>query len=52
MSRKRKNYRSEFKAKIALEAIKGFTSINEIAKEYKVLYLFKSLSVLKIFENS
>ena len=36
MSTKRKSYNSELKAKIALEAIKGFTSINEIAKEYRV----------------
>ncbi len=36
MSTKRKSYSSELKAKIALEAIKGFTSINEIAKEYRV----------------
>ena len=36
MSTRRKNYSSEFKAKIALEAIKGFTSINDIAREYKI----------------
>ena len=36
MSGKRKNYSAELKAKIALEAIKGYSSINEIAKEYKV----------------
>lgn len=36
MSTKRKSYSSELKAKIALEAIKGFSSINEIAKEYRV----------------
>ena len=36
MSTKRKSYSSELKVKIALEAIKGFTSINEIAKEYRV----------------
>jgi transposase len=36
MSTKRKNYSSELKAKIVLEAIKGFSSINDIAKEYRV----------------
>ncbi len=36
MSSKRKNYSSELKAKIGLEAIKGFKSINEISKEYRV----------------
>jgi transposase-like protein len=36
MSGKRRYYSSELKAKIALEAIKGYGSINEIAKEYKV----------------
>jgi transposase-like protein len=36
MSTRRKSYSNELKAKIALEAIKGFTSINDIAKEYKV----------------
>ena len=36
MSGKRKIYSSELKAKIALEAIKGYSSINDLAKEYKV----------------
>ena len=36
MSGKRKNYSSELKAKIALEAIKGYSSINDLAKEYKI----------------
>ena len=36
MSTRRKSYSIELKAKIALEAIKGFTSINDIEKEYKV----------------
>jgi transposase-like protein len=36
MSTKRRSYSKEEKAKIALEAIKGFTSINEIARQYKV----------------
>lgn len=32
----RKRYNGEFKAKIALEAIKGQRTINEIASEYEV----------------
>ena len=36
MSRIRKKFSSEFKAKVALEAIKGYTSINQLAKEYQV----------------
>ena len=33
---KRKRYTKEFKAKVALEAIKGQKTINEIASEYGV----------------
>ena len=36
MSRARKSFSSEFKAKVALEAIKGYKSMNELAKEYQV----------------
>jgi transposase len=36
MSNKRKQYSAEFKAKIALEAIKGEKSISEIASHYGV----------------
>ena len=36
MSGKRKFYSSELKAKIALEAIMGYSSINEISQKYKV----------------
>ena len=36
MSRIRKTFSSEFKARVALEAIKGYTSINQLAKEYQV----------------
>ncbi len=36
MSRVRKTFSSEFKAKVALEAIKGYKSMNELAKEYQV----------------
>jgi len=36
MSRPRKTFSNEFKAKVAPEAIKGYKSMNEIAKEYAV----------------
>jgi len=36
MSRTRKTFTSEFKAKVALEAIKGYKSTNELAREYQV----------------
>jgi transposase-like protein len=59
MSTKRKNYSAELKAKIALEAIKGFTSINDIAKEYRVhpnqisLWKKQLLELLpSVFDNS
>ena len=32
----RRNYKSEFKAKVAMEAVAGRRTINEIAKEYEV----------------
>ena len=32
----RKNYKSEFKAKVAMEAVSGRRTINEIAKEYQL----------------
>jgi transposase-like protein len=32
----RKNYQSEFKAKVALEAVKGRLTINEISKQFGV----------------
>jgi transposase-like protein len=34
MGRERKGYGGEFKAKVALEAIKGQRTINELASEY------------------
>ena len=34
--RYRKNYHSDFKAKVALEAVKGRLTINEISKEFGV----------------
>jgi transposase len=36
MTRTRKTFSSEFKAKVALEAIKGYKSLSELAKEFKV----------------
>jgi transposase len=36
MSVKRKYYSKELKAKIALEAVKGYRSITELSKEYKI----------------
>lgn len=35
-SKHRKNYNSEFKAKVALEAVRGRLTINEISKEFGV----------------
>lgn len=58
-SKQRKNYQPEFKAKVALEAVKGRLTINEIAKEYGVhpnqISLWKKqflASLPQIFENS
>lgn len=36
MSRTRKNHSKEFKAKLALEAVKGVQSLSELAARYKV----------------
>ena len=36
MTRARKTFSNEFKAKVALEAIKGYKSLSELAREYKV----------------
>ena len=36
MTRARKTFSGDFKAKVALEAIKGYKSINELAREYQV----------------
>lgn len=33
---KRKSFNSEFKAKVAIEAIKGIRTVNEIAAEFEV----------------
>jgi transposase len=36
MTRIRKTFSNEFKAKVALEAIKSYKSLNELGKEFKV----------------
>jgi len=36
MSRKRRNFSPEFKAKVVLEAIRGEKEINELASEYQI----------------
>ncbi len=36
MSRKRKSFSNQFKAKVALEAVRGYRTISEVAKEYQV----------------
>lgn len=36
MGQKRKNHSKEFKAKLALEAVKGVRSLGELAARYKV----------------
>ena len=55
----RKNYKSEFKAKVALEAVKGRLTINEISKQFGVhpnqISKWKKQfleSLPQIFENS
>jgi transposase-like protein len=35
-NKQRKNYNSQFKAKVALEAVRGRLTINEISKEFGV----------------
>jgi len=36
MSKKRKTYTDKFKAKVALEAVKGVRTLAEIASDYQV----------------
>lgn len=36
MARKRRRFDASFKAKVALEAIRGFKTISEIAKQFRV----------------
>jgi transposase-like protein len=36
MKKQRKNYSSEFKVKVALEAIKGHKTLNEIASQFEL----------------
>ncbi|MBA2606078.1 MAG: transposase [Acidobacteria bacterium] len=35
-TKNRKNYQADFKAKVALEAVKGRLTINEISKQFGV----------------
>ncbi len=37
MSKKRKSYSADFKAKLVLEVLEGKKTINEIASKYEVL---------------
>lgn len=57
-TKKRKVYKPEFKAKVALEAVKGRLTINQIAKEFEVhpnqVSIWKKQfleSLPQIFEN-
>jgi transposase-like protein len=43
MSVQRKQYRAELKTRVALEAIKGYKTVNEIASEYGVHRAIRSL---------
>ena len=59
INKQRKNYNSEFKAKVALEAVKGRLTINEISKQFGVhpnqISKWKKQfleSLPQIFENS
>ena len=36
MAQKRKNHSQEFKAKVALEAVKGVHTLSELASRYKI----------------
>lgn len=36
MSSKQKQYRTEFKAKVALEAIRGAKTVSELASQYEI----------------
>lgn len=58
-NKQRKNYNSEFKAKVALETVRGRLTINEISKEFGVhpnqISKWKKQfleSLPQIFENS
>ena len=59
MKRKRRNHSPEFKAKVALEALKGIQTISEIAQQFEVhpVTISKWKSELlermpELFENS
>ena len=36
MSKKRRQHSAEFKARVGMEALRGLSTVNEIAKEYSV----------------
>ncbi len=44
MSKERKSYSAEFKAKLVLEVLEGEKTINEIASSYEVLPLSIAIS--------
>jgi hypothetical protein len=45
MSTQRKRYSAEFKARVALEAIKGHKTVNELASTYGVLSVVRITSL-------
>jgi putative transposase len=51
MARGRQTFSAEFKAKVALEAIKGMKTINELAREYQVHPNAISLWKKQMLEN-
>jgi putative transposase len=51
MTRVRKTFSGEFKAKVALEAVKGLKTINELAREYQVHPNAISLWKKQMLEN-
>lgn len=51
MARSRKTFSGEFKAKVAMEAVKGQKTLNEIAREYQVHPNAISLWKKQMLEN-
>lgn len=51
MARGRQTFSAEFKAKVALDAIKGMKTINELAREYQVHPNAISLWKKQMLEN-
>jgi putative transposase len=43
VSRKRKTYSPDFKAKVVLELLEGDQTINEIASKYEILVYYVSI---------